>query len=190
MYTDNEDYLGELINSGPDAQGNLYRASFTLGGKIASSLQEGNPYKVSDNNRTLWVRLTKYTSPKREVSISSLPFQNTSVDIIIPSANLDSHKLSLTFRLDDNYHLYELLNNSVPIKESGFFDEDFKDTTIWDSISISPLKGSNLEESKICWKYESCYLLGMPSLSYAYTNSASLEVNCTFLYKRYSTYSE
>lgn len=186
----NEDYLGELINSGPDAQGNLYRASFMLGNETVSSLQEGNPYKGNDRNETLWVRLTKYTSPKREVSTSSLPFQNTSIDIVIPSANLDNHKLSLTFRLDDNYHLYDLLNNSIPIKENGFFDEDFKGKTVWELISISPLKGSNLEESKICWKYESCYLLGIPSLSYSYTNSASLEVNCTFLYKKYSTYSE
>lgn len=187
---DNEDYLGELINSGPDAQGNLYRASFVLGGNIGSSLQEGNPLKDNNHNETLWVRLTKYTSPKREVSTSSLPFQNTSIDIITPSANLDSHKLSLTFRLDDNYHLYDLLNNSIPIKENGFFNEDFKDTTVWGLISVSPLKGSNLEESKICWKYENCYLLGVPSLSYSYTNSSSLEVNCTFLYQRYSTYSE
>lgn len=186
---DNSQYLQALINAGPDAQNNLYVASFTLDKGLTNKLSDSNLFKSEGNYEQLYVRLIDYTSPKREVSTASLPYQNINIDIVVPSTSLDNHKLPITFRLDDNYYLYELLNKSIPISENGFFNEAFKDSTKWASIKITPLKGSTLSESGICWAYESCYLLGLPSLSYSYDSSSSLKVQCTFLYQKYTTQS-
>lgn len=182
-----EKYLDYLIDSGSDAPENLYSASFVLSEELKKSLPEYNIFKGEKGDTKLAVRLIGYSSPSKKVSTLSLPFQNTTIDIIAPSSDQNSHKLSLTFRMDDSYSLYDLLCRSVPLKENGKFNDDFRGATLWDSITVTPLKGSDLDlNPSVQWIYNNCYLLNVPSLSYGYSKGSTLTVNCEFLYQSYT----
>lgn len=186
-------FLSQLIQSGPDAQSNLYRAKFTLIGDALKSEQN-----TIDEKIYLPVRLTKYSSPARSIQTVSLPYQNISIQIPVASSTLEN-KLSLTFRLDAGYKLYELLKTSLPLNswgESGSTTQSITDkyeNRTW-KIEVNAYSGSGGSESNmykdtsevgiINWTYLNCKLLNLPSLGYGYSGTSSMEVSCDFLYER------
>ena len=186
-------FLSQLIQSGPDAQSNLYRAKFTLEGEFEN--KEDNQ-ELIDKKVFLPVRLTKYNSPARSIQTASLPYQNISIQIPVSSTSLEN-KLSLTFRMDDNYLLYELLKNSLPLNSS--WESDTNEASISDlykkrtwEIEVNAYSGStefgktmykeDMEMGSINWVYYGCKLLNIPSLGYGYNSTGSMEVSCDFLY--------
>lgn len=188
-------FLSQLIQSGPDAQSNLYRAKFTLTGGTLKSSQDTVD---GESGIYLPVRLTKYNSPTRSIQTASLPYQNISIQIPVASSTLEN-KLSLTFRLDAGYKLYELLKTSLPINNLGGFNSTTEsiatryEKRLWE-IKISAYSGSEEEgsamyretpgEGVMSWTYFNCKLLNLPSLGYGYGSTNSLEVSCDFLYER------
>ena len=187
-------FLSQLIQSGPDAQSNLYRAKFTLEGELKAS------QRLIDEEIFLSVRLTKYNSPARSIQTISLPYQNISLQIPVVSSTLEN-KLSLTFRLDNNYKLYKLLGESLPLKstgESGLGEESlasiYKNKT-W-KIEIHCYNGTEDSngtmykdvpgeaDGAITWTYSGCKLLNIPSLGYGYGNAGAMEVSCDFIYEK------
>ena len=188
-------FLSQLIQSGPDAQSNLYRAKFTLEGEFEN--KEDNQ-ELIDKKIFLPVRLTKYSSPARSIQTASLPYQNISIQIPVASSTLEN-KLSLTFRLDAGYKLYELLRTSLPLNSWGGFNspmesiaDRYKERT-W-KIEVIAYSGNGGTESAMyeetpgkgtaSWTYFNCKLLNLPSLGYGYGSTNSLEVSCDFLYER------
>ena len=188
-------FLSQLIQSGPDAQSNLYRAKFTLTGDTLKSSQDTVD---GESGIYLPVRLTKYNSPTRSIQTASLPYQNISIQIPVASSTLEN-KLSLTFRLDAGYKLYELLRTSLPLNSLGGFNsptesiaDRYKERT-W-KIEVIAYSGSEGTESAMyektpgkgtaSWTYFNCKLLNLPSLGYGYGSTNSLEVSCDFLYEK------
>jgi hypothetical protein len=188
-------FLSQLIQSGPDAQSNLYRAKFTLVGDVLKSKQDTVD---GEKGICLSVRLTKYNSPARSIQTVSLSYQNINIQIPVASSTLEN-KLSLTFRLDAGYKLYELLKTSLPINNLGGFNlteesiANKYNKRTW-NIVVNAYSGSEGEgsamyketpgEGVMSWTYLNCKLLNLPSLGYGYGSTSSLEVSCDFLYER------
>ena len=186
-------FLSQLIQSGPDAQSNLYRAKFTLTGDVLK-----NERNTIDEGIYLPVRLTKYNSPARSIQTVPLPYQNISIQIPVASSTLEN-KLSLTFRLDAGYRLYELLKTSLPLNSRGESSSTAESVAnkygkrTW-KIEVDAYSGDEgLEstmykdipgEGTVNWTYLNCKLLNLPSLGYGYGSTSSLEVSCDFLYER------
>ena len=193
------EFLQSLIESGPDAQGNLYKATFTF----ASSNKAGFLATTVDSlipSEELSVRLTKYNSPSVAISTVSLPYQNLSINIPTVSSTLDN-KLNLTFRMDDGYSLYKLLIECNPLKSSGAWGASDNEVNltpyIWNTIKIEAYSGSKATPSKgydeataLSWEYHDCKLLDVPSISYGYSNAQAIEVSCNFTYSYCSTLQE
>lgn len=188
-------FLSQLIQSGPDAQSNLYRAKFTLVGDVLKSKQDTVD---GEKGICLPVRLTKYNSPARSIQTVPLPYQNISIQIPVASSTLEN-KLSLTFRLDAGYRLYELLKTSLPLNSWGESSSTAESVAnkygkrTW-KIEVDAYSGDEgLEstmykdipgEGTVNWTYFNCKLLNLPSLGYGYGSTSSLEVSCDFLYER------
>ena len=182
-------FLSQLIQSGPDAQGNLYKATFIFAGEDSEGILDSNI--PEEKKESLAVRLTKYNSPSVAIQSISIPYQNISLNIPAAGTTLEN-KLSLSFRMDDNYELYTLLKSSIPLNSDGTWspkkESDFKPYR-WKSIKIEAYRGNKItvesgykNAAGVTWEYIDCNLLGVPSLSYSYGSAQSLEVTCNFIY--------
>lgn len=186
-------FLTQLIQESADAQNNLYKATFSFSVVVVRGITDKKVKEILDGNGTsLSVRLTKFNSPARSVQTVSLPFQNINMNIPVVSSNLEN-KISLSFRVDDNYNLYKLLRECLPLKSTGEWNSkgetsDFKKLQ-WSSIRVDAFKGGNSEyltqnKGVVSWKFLNCRLLSLPSLSYSYNSPSTLEISCDFTYER------
>jgi hypothetical protein len=102
MLLDNtNNYLSSLISAGPDAMSNLYYVKFT---------GTGSGGAIDDATSTaLTIRTSNIQGlPAPSHKTNTINFMTTSVDVPAASFDLDK-KLTITFRLDSNYALYEFL---------------------------------------------------------------------------------
>lgn len=188
----NSSYLTSLVQSGADAQSNLYKATFTFSASTGKGLPDSEVKNVlgAEDFEELSVRLTKFDSPSRSIQYTSLPYQNININIPVESSTLDN-KLSLSFRMDSNYKLYNLLEKSIPLNRDGTWNEekDFTDVR-WSQIKVEAFSNigqgkEGLEEiSNMSWVFSNCQLLNIPSLSYSYDSSNSIVITCDFLYSK------
>lgn len=97
---DSSTYVQALIDSGADAQQNLYYIQFL------SNTSKG--YIDSDLSTALTVRASQLTLPTFSHSVKSNTFMTTSMDV--PVAEITGEKqLSISFRVDANYKVYSYL---------------------------------------------------------------------------------
>jgi hypothetical protein len=182
-------FLSQLIQSGPDAQGNLYKATFTFAEKDSEGILDSSIGETG--KESLAVRLTKYNSPNIAIQAIAIPYQNINLNIPVAGTTLEN-KLSLSFRMDDNYRLYTLLKSSIPLNSEGTWSEE-KESSFkpyrWKSIKVEAYRGNKIsaesgykDATGVAWEYIDCNLLGVPSLSYGYGSAQSLEVTCNFIY--------
>lgn len=188
----NNPFLTQLIQDSADAQSNLYKATFRFSSTGSLGIKDEEVKKII-SDESLVVRLTKFNSPARAIQTVALPFQNISLNIPVVSSTLEN-KLSLSFRVDDNYNLYQLLQKCIPLKSTGEWSSDrytvdtFKKFQ-WASIKVDAFSGGNTDylnktEGAIYWRFLNCRLLTIPSLGYSYNSPSQLEVSCDFTYEK------
>lgn len=196
-------YLESLIDSGADAQSNLFKASFT------SSAESNSKGKFLENYD---VRLQGISIPSLEVGTIDFPYLNTSIKKELPSHTLEK-TLSLKFRVDENFNLYNQLLSSLKVDFRGrivdmtpswsisvysvkikpsedsitnisnpYLGDDYLDYL--DSLGEEIPSTSENSTELFCrkWIFQGCKLVKLDSLNFEYSNSSPLSINCTFIY--------
>lgn len=174
-----QSFLRDLISTGKDAQSNLFTATFSVGNAEASSKLEGSL-------KNFQVRLLNFTIPEIGASTISVPYQNSSVDIITPSSILENN-LNLKFRLDGNLSLYNILVGCLNSQSEGLYISDGVDYSEvrWtiDVMLYSPQSSDEYNAIK-AWKFTDCRVVSVKSLDLAYAVSNPLTVEASFIYKQ------
>ena len=175
-------YLSDLINVGADAMNNLYYLEFS--GTLLNADEE---LKLG-----MKVRNKDFTPPTfTQVGPNTVNFMTTSLDWPLAAISGDK-KLSLTFRLDEHYAIYEYLlkqksvtgnanlafaNNEVPDSENGGFKID---VYAFDRSLASETEDIANPESIECYRkmytFEYCWVMDISGLDYSYNNQAALTV--------------
>lgn len=181
-------YVTDLISVGADAMNNLYYLEFE--GSLFSSDEQ---LKIG-----LKVRNKDFTPPTFAQSTkNTVNFMTTSLDWPSPVITGDK-KLSLTFRLDENYKLYEFFlnqksvtgnanlafaTNGVPDSANG----GFKITVYAFDRSLSDkIEGIADPTASECYRklysFDYCWVQNISGLDYSYNNNGALTLKVDILF--------
>lgn len=175
-------YISDLINAGADAMNNLYYLEFE-----GSSFSSDEPLKIG-----LKVRNKDFTPPTfSQAGPNTASFMTTSVDWPIAGFSGDK-KLSLTFRLDENYRLYEFLlkqksvtgnvnlafaNNDVPDSAHGGFKITVYAFDRSLAENVEDIADPTEEECyRKMYSFEYCWIQNITGLDYSYNNQTALNL--------------
>lgn len=170
MALSSNDYLSTLINTGADAQNNLYELTFKL--------YKGNAVENLSIIEELKVRTEKFDTPKLGANTKKFVYQNIEVEKLLPSSSLEK-RLNLDFRLDANYKLFNALKSTLPINAKGEYDNP---SYYW-TITASALNANNNDYEVVCtWLFNKCYLVDLSSFNYSYNSSNAITIRSSFVY--------
>lgn len=174
-------FLQTLINSGPDAQSNLYEVVFTSSDSTSSD----------DIQSRLRCRVSNFSIPSIEENTTSIPYQNTNVEIITNGLSL-TKKITLNIRLDSNYEIYNYLLDKLCVNTYGDFELDPSKSMTIDvfpftygtSADPTPDGMYNVPElgSPHMWSFYDCYITSVGTISYTYLNSGIISIPISFIY--------
>lgn len=165
-------FLSTLINTGPDAMSNLYRATF-LFPNLSSN--------VTGLTDAMSCRISNFTPPNKTSATTSVPYMGTSIMIETPGGTIDKTS-SFSLRHDENYALYKFIRGSQSLKEIGDY---FKGNTPLFELTIEAYASSADElayDVAHTWKFYDCRFTSIAPVSFTYDNAAVLSSNVTFIY--------
>ena len=167
----NRNYLSELINSGADAFSNLFTVTL----------------RSSDNSNLLntvsSTRIEMFTAPEKSVATTTLSYQNTFINITLPSNSSVSKRSTFRFRIDENYDLYNTLKKQIPLENfSNFTIQNFFEPAEL-SIIVEAFKSSNTSTPVYRWTFNRCKLVSVSDVSYEYNNTNTISVNVEFIWE-------
>lgn len=170
MALSSNDYLSTLINTGADAQNNLYELTFKL--------YKGSAVDNLSIIEELKVRTEKFDTPKLGANTKKFVYQNIEVEKLLPSSSLEK-RLNLDFRLDANYKLFNALKSTLPINVKGEYDNP---SYYW-TITASALNANDNDYEVVCtWHFNKCYLVDLSSFNYSYNSSNAITIRSSFVY--------
>lgn len=170
MALSSNDYLSTLINTGADAQNNLYELTFKL--------YKGSAVDNLSIIEELKVRTEKFDTPKLGANTKKFVYQNIEVEKLLPSSSLEK-RLNLDFRLDANYKLFNALKSTLPINAKGEYDNP---SYYW-TITASALNANNNDYEVVCtWHFNKCYLVDLSSFNYSYNSGNAITIRSSFVY--------
>ena len=166
-------FLPELINSGADAQRNLYRVTFTSN---FDSRSEGF------NSQKLTVRLENFIIPGVGASTVKLPYQNTFIEKSAPSHDI-AKTTQFNIRLDNDYSVYNKLLSMLDVAPNGDYSDEARDWT----ITVESFKDGSVDELDVAeaWVFYHCRVLKVPNISFDYTGSGAIKLPITISYLKY-----
>lgn len=168
-------FLSTLINTGPDAMSNLYRATFLFPNLYSN---------ITGLTDTMACRISNFTPPNKTSATTSVSYIGTSIMIETPGGTIDK-TLSFSLRHDENYALYKFIRNSQSLKENGDY---FKGNTPLFELTIEAYASSEEElayDAVHTWKFHDCRFTSVTPVSLTYNNSSALFSNITFIYSYY-----
>lgn len=190
------DYLSKLINSGPDAQSNLFLITFFTGtgtsslSQVRNTLQnntfeenvallKANSDRISLAN-ALQIRAEKVSIPSIGTTTKKIPYQNVEIEKRLPSSSLE-RKIDFDFRLDANYTAYTELQKLLQIETSGYYNASKNG---FSKIKIEALTAEDSSyATQAIWIFKNCYLTNLGSFDYNYQSANTITLRASFIYE-------
>ena len=175
-------FIKDLIKAGPDAQSNLYYLKFTKFG-INQTL-----------NEFLKVRAGDFTPPAFNQTTDTKKFMTVSVDLPKPEISGEK-KLSFTFRVDENYEIYQTLvdwKSFVSVSNLGYVNPNLKRSSgkglfsvdVYAHIGTSGIGDPDLDFTKL-YSFHSCWIQNLNGLTFSYDNATPLTVKADVCFLEY-----
>lgn len=178
--TNTSTFITDLINEGADAQSNLYYLEFSKSGESREILT------------ALKVRAGDFTPPAFNQTTDPKKYMTMSVDLPKPEIQGEK-KLSFTFRVDENYEVYETLvkwKKLVSISNLGYVnpslapvDKLFK-LNVYAYIGNSAIGDPSLAFKRI-YTFEGCWIQQLNGLTFTYDNATPLTVKAEVVFQKY-----
>lgn len=149
--------ISDLINAGNDAATNLFLVS------IFTDNEDSSPLRF---------RATDVTIPSIGNTTVSLPYQNTEYLCIAPGMAF-TRRLSIIYRVDDNYDVLKKLYSLLSVSTSG--GDGFKQTDDKKTMSITVTAMKNLEKDALVYSFTGCRLEAINDITYSYDNASQLK---------------
>ena len=177
-----QNIIPSLVNNSQDALMNLFTITFTL--NSATGKEEGLA-------PSLTVRTTVFNSPSFQENVVTVPYMNTSIQVLSPGISIN-RTLQLQLRIDDKYDVVNFLRGRVLADENADFEYDENksfDMTVLAYNAPQQVISNNSANYYLNpvyqWKFKNCYFTNIPSLSYNYQNSTPGTFMLSILYNTY-----
>lgn len=196
--------LANLIESGADAQANLFEVTIFAGyeGTEFSSLE------AQAIQKNLTFRINNFNAPAKQLQSQDLPYQTAVYKKIVPGSSL-TRQLDFNIRLDYNYQIYWYLHRIFAGDSFGNFDlnllnknsQDYVCTIQVKALSPKQVKLGNIPsaaeeeayktayitspaqfEISYSWTFFDCYLIQIPQVSFGYEQSGSITPTFSFIF--------
>lgn len=116
--------ITKLIDSGADAQVNLFEVSIYAGKKQT----EFSSIDKTELHKNLTFRITAFNAPEKQLQVQDLVYQAGSFPKVMVSSGL-TRQLDFTVRIDSNYEIYWFMHDIYAGDSTGNFDLNlFKST--------------------------------------------------------------
>lgn len=149
--------ISDLINAGNDAATNLFLVSISID---------------NEDDSPLHFRATDVTIPSIGNTTVSLPYQNTEYIYVAPGMSF-TRRLTIIYRVDDNYDVLKKLYSLLSITTSG--GEGFKQNDSKKTMSIKVTAMKNLEKDALAYIFTGCRLEAINDITYSYDNASQLK---------------
>ena len=196
--------LANLIDSGADAQANLFEVTI-LGGKDDIEFSNKEAQEIQKN---LTFRINNFNAPAKQLQTQDLPYQTASLKKVVPGSSL-TRQLDFNIRLDYNYQIYWYLHRLFAGDSFGNFDlnllnknsQDYVCTIQVKALSPKQIKLGNIptaaeEEAyrtayitspaqfdvSYSWTFFDCYLIQIPQVAFGYEQTGSLTPTFSFIF--------
>lgn len=171
-------FISTLINAGPDAMSNLYRATFMF---------PNSSVNVSNLTESLSCRIMNFTPPQKTTSSATATYLGTSITVEAPGGNIDK-VLNFSLRLDEDYAIYKFIRNKQSLDSVGDY---FKAKSSLFELTVEAYKSSEAEMSydpAHTWKFYDCRFLSITPGSLTYDGASAVISNVSFVYSYYDEY--
>lgn len=157
-----KNYLSSLIDAGSDAFSNLFNITI-----------EGDNSGVSYETR-----LNNFSTPNISQATVDISYQNTKIKIPMPALSGLDKTTQLSFRIDENYNLYNWIRNNIEINDdsSGFSPVKHK-------YNISVEAKDSFGNSKYKWTFYDCRFITLSSITYTYEGASVLTAQASFTWR-------
>lgn len=178
--TNTSTFISDLIKEGADAQSNLYYLEFSKNGESRDILT------------SLKVRAGDFTPPAFNQTTDPKKYMTMSVDLPKPEIQGDK-KLSFTFRVDENYEVYEKLvewKRFVSISNLGYVNPSLKpddglfQLNVYAYIGTSAIGDPDTAFKKI-YTFKGCWIKQINGLTFTYDSANPLTVNTEVIFQEY-----
>jgi hypothetical protein len=184
-----------LLNSGFDAFSNLYKVQFTL-----------IPTSVGTDGSTTFpeIRIKDFKAPTLALGEYEQHFKTISLTRV-NAQFVGDREFELTFRIDDNWTLYNSLKSwrklYVDVGKDAVYMGLHSNSPSYPQgeVKVSVFKGNTLQNgtvnsdysTSVYWNFKNVILYEMTEPSFSRASSAPIEITCKFLFGEYkSTTSE
>lgn len=196
--------LANLIDSGADAQANLFEVTI-LGGKDATEFSNKEAQEIQKN---LTFRINNFNAPAKQLQIQDLPYQTASLKKVVPGSSL-TRQLDFNIRLDYNYQIYWYLHRLFAGDSFGNFDLNLLNKNSQDYVCTIQVKALSPKQVKLgniptateeeayrtayitspaqfdvsySWTFFDCYLIQIPQVAFGYEQTGSLTPTFSFIF--------
>lgn len=196
--------LANLIDSGADAQANLFEVTIFAG----QNAEEFSSLEAQAIQKNLTFRINNFNAPAKQLPTQDLPYQTAVYKKIVPGSSL-TRQLDFNIRLDYNYKIYWYLHRIFAGDSFGNFDlnllkknfENYVCTIQVKALSPKPVKlgyiPSAMEEEAFrtsyltspaqfdisySWTFFDCYLIQIPQIGFGYEQSGALIPTFSFIF--------
>lgn len=165
-------YLSDLINLGADAQSNLYYLKLS-GGEFTGE-------------EAFSIRNAGISLPARKQNTHEVSYLTTSAEL--PAASYsDDKKVSITFRLDQNYEIYRKLlkqQKKVYGPSTSFADASPSSADFTIRVYALTNQSSNGITQRLLYTLKHCYLQKVKQdTAFSYSNSSPMTVSVDLWYQ-------
>ena len=130
--------ISRLIDSGADAQVNLFEVSIYAG----KAQTEFSSTDSTELHKNLTFRINTFNAPEKQLQVQDLVYQASSFPKVMVSSGL-TRQLDFTVRLDSNYEIYWFMHDIYAGDSTGNFDMNFfksTDNSYLSKITVKALK--------------------------------------------------
>lgn len=177
MSLETNKFLHDLISLGTDAGLNLFKIEMS---GLSDSVADDSDLKG------ITLRSKTFVAPKRDVTTTEIPWQNTNISIPVPQADI-SKVLSLDVRIDSGYKTYETLRKLQLIDDNGRYYRDPKKKIA--SMTVTAYDSSATSESLdpvYEWVFKEVYITSISQITYSYESATQLSCQVGILWGTYS----
>ena len=181
--TNTQTFISDLINEGSDAQSNLYYLKFTGDGIDNAT------------NTSLKVRAGDFTPPAFNQTTDPKKYMTIKVDLPKPEISGEK-KISFTFRVDENYQVYETLvrlKSKIYRANLGYVNPNLTASNRSNLFTVDTYAymGNTLGIGdpdvafKKLYSFKGCWIQNLNGLTFGYDSSTPLTVRADVCFLEY-----
>lgn len=172
-------FISTLINSGSDANLNLYEVTFSPQSNILN-------VDSSTINNTVSCRVVSFPNLiQKNNTTSDIVYQNISIPILNTGSDINRN-LGFEIRLDEEYYILEKLRVLQSIDSLGNITYS-KDKLINITLTAYTPSTENLNsftyKSIYSWEFYNCYITQISPINFAYDSIGTGRITVNFIYE-------